>query len=86
MTKPYLSIVIPVYNEQENLENLVNRIYETVTKMAKPFEVIFVNDGSKDNSLSILLEKQKDKPEVKIVDFNGNFGQHMAILAGFQKS
>jgi undecaprenyl-phosphate 4-deoxy-4-formamido-L-arabinose transferase len=87
MSKPYLSIVIPVYNEAENLENLYNRLITVLDQYGKTYEIILVNDGSKDASESILNALHQRKPDhIRIVHFNGNFGQHMAITAGFERS
>jgi undecaprenyl-phosphate 4-deoxy-4-formamido-L-arabinose transferase len=85
--KPELSIVIPVYNEEAGLANLFARLYPAMDKLAIPYEVIFVNDGSRDNSVSILAEQYRQRPDVtRVVLFNGNYGQHMAILAGFEQT
>lgn len=86
MAKPYLSIVIPVYNEADNLEKLYARLTHTLTHLGKPYEIILVNDGSRDNTETILNELFKRDPEkIRVVHFNSNFGQHMAIMAGFQR-
>jgi len=84
--KPYITIVIPVYNEEGNLHSLFDRLYPVMEKIAKPFEIIFTDDGSRDRSLAILRELAEKYPEVGVIEFNGNFGQHMAILAAFEKS
>ena len=82
---PAYSIVIPVYNEEANLPLLFKRLYAVLDAMAEPFEVIFVNDGSRDGSARLLAEQFRRRPEsTRVVLFNGNFGQHMAILAGFE--
>ncbi len=87
MSKPYLSIVIPVYNEAENLQNLYTRILTTLDNFGKTYEVILVNDGSQDASESILNELYAKRPDnIRVVNFNGNFGQHMAIMAGFERA
>lgn len=86
MEQPYLSIVVPVYNEESNLEPLMERLYPAVKEMGRPFEILFTNDGSRDRSLDILRRMVKEYPGVKVVEFNGNFGQHMAILAAFEMS
>ena len=87
MPKPYLSIVIPVYNEAENLENLYNRLTNVLDAYGKAYEIILVNDGSSDNSENILDALYEKRPEIlKVVHFNGNFGQHMAIMAGFEQA
>jgi undecaprenyl-phosphate 4-deoxy-4-formamido-L-arabinose transferase len=86
MEQPYLSIIIPVYNEESNLVPLIERLYPVVTATGRPFEIIFTNDGSRDRSLEILHSMVDAYPGVKVVEFNGNFGQHMAILAAFEMS
>jgi undecaprenyl-phosphate 4-deoxy-4-formamido-L-arabinose transferase len=85
--KPELSIVIPIYNEEAGLANLFARLYPALDKMHMPYEIIFVNDGSRDRSVSILAEQFRARPDVtRVVLFNGNYGQHMAILAGFEQT
>ena len=84
--QPYLSIVIPVYNEEKNIEPLLERLYPVMESTGRPFEIIFTDDGSRDSSLRLLREKARELPGVKIIEFNGNFGQHMAILAAFELS
>ena len=86
MTKPYISIVIPVYNEEANLEALFSRLMAVMDRTGKPFEVLFTNDGSRDRSGAMLKEFHQRRPkEVRVIDFNGNFGQHMAIMAAFER-
>lgn len=83
--KPYISIVIPIHNEQEVLEILYNRLTAAMDALGKSYEIILVNDGSKDRSEQILQELHQRRPEqIRIINFNGNFGQHMAIMAGFE--
>jgi undecaprenyl-phosphate 4-deoxy-4-formamido-L-arabinose transferase len=84
--KPYISVVIPVFNEELNLIPLFRRLYPVMQQIGKPFEIIFSDDGSRDRSLQILMQLAREHREVKVVEFNGNFGQHMAILAAFKKS
>jgi undecaprenyl-phosphate 4-deoxy-4-formamido-L-arabinose transferase len=88
MQEPGLvSVVIPVYNEEECLPHLFPRLRAALEGMNRPHEIIFVNDGSRDRSLQMLYEFYKANPKtVRIIDFNGNFGQHMAIMAGFDHS
>lgn len=82
-----LSVIVPVYNEEESLPYLCPRLLKTLDGMHRPYEIIFVNDGSRDASLKMLLDFYKANPgKVRVVDFNGNFGQHMAIMAGFDHS
>jgi undecaprenyl-phosphate 4-deoxy-4-formamido-L-arabinose transferase len=87
MTKPYVSVVIPVYNEQENLEALFTRLTSVMDQTGKPFEILFTNDGSRDRSGAMLREFHQRRPQqVRVIDFNGNFGQHMAIMAAFERA
>jgi undecaprenyl-phosphate 4-deoxy-4-formamido-L-arabinose transferase len=83
--KASISVVIPVYNEESNLDGLIARLYPVMKEIGRPFEIIFTDDGSRDRSLSILKAKRAEMPEMKIIEFNGNFGQHMAILAAFEQ-
>jgi undecaprenyl-phosphate 4-deoxy-4-formamido-L-arabinose transferase len=77
-----ISLVIPVYNEEESLHILMERIWPVMQGMGRPHEIIFVDDGSRDSSLSI-LKGFASEPEVKVVELVRNYGQHAAILAGF---
>ena len=86
MEQPYLSIVVPVYNEELNLQPLMERLYPAVSATGHPFEILFTDDGSRDRSLEILHGMVDRYPGVKVIEFNGNFGQHMAILAAFEMS
>lgn len=84
-TMPDISVVIPVYNEAENLEALFTRLTGVLDRLARPYELVFTNDGSRDKSLALLREFHRRRPnEVRVIDFNGNFGQHMAIMAAFE--
>ncbi|HEY2628698.1 MAG TPA: glycosyltransferase [Usitatibacter sp.] len=85
MIKPFVSVVIPVYNEEAVLPALFDRLYPALDRLGRPYEVIFVNDGSTDKSAAMLREQFQRRPEVtRVILFNGNFGQHMAIVAGFE--
>src|SRR5690242_15251744 len=86
MEKPYISIVIPAYNEEGNLPNLMDRLLPVMRGLGKSFEIIFTDDGSRDRTLPILKEMTTRIPELRVIEFNGNFGQHMAILAAFERS
>lgn len=86
MNKPYLSVVIPVYNEEASLEALYQRLIPVLDGLEKTYEVILVNDGSHDQSSKVLEELYQRRPEnLRIVEFNRNYGQHMAIMAGFER-
>ncbi|MYM26965.1 glycosyltransferase [Duganella sp. CY15W] len=85
--KPEVSVVIPIYNEQAGLAALFARLYPALDQLGTTYEIVFVNDGSRDNSVSILAEQFRARPDVtRVVLFNGNYGQHMAILAGFEQA
>ncbi|HEX9114136.1 MAG TPA: glycosyltransferase [Nitrospirota bacterium] len=87
MAKPSISVVVPVYNEQENLEALFTRLTTVMDKTGKPYEILFTNDGSRDRSGEMLRDFHKRCPkQVRVIDFNGNFGQHMAIMAAFERA
>lgn len=86
MIKPYLSIVVPVYNEADNLENLYSRLNAVLDNFGKSYEIILVNDGSRDGTENILNDLyRRDSDHIRVIHFNGNFGQHMAITAGFEQ-
>jgi undecaprenyl-phosphate 4-deoxy-4-formamido-L-arabinose transferase len=82
-----LSIIIPVYNEEDNLKPLFQRLTSTLDKEKVSYEIIFTNDGSQDKSLDLLKQFYKERPDiVRVIDFHGNWGQHMAIMAAFEHS
>lgn len=83
---PYISVVIPVHNEQEVLEELYTRLTQSLDKLGKSYEIILTNDGSTDKSSEMLKELHERRPDqIRVIEFNGNFGQHMAIMAGFER-
>ena len=83
--KPELSVVIPVYNEEAGLAKLFARLYPALDALGLSYEIIYINDGSRDHSAAILSDQFRLRPDVtRVVLFNGNYGQHMAILAGFE--
>jgi undecaprenyl-phosphate 4-deoxy-4-formamido-L-arabinose transferase len=85
-TKPKLSVVIPVYNEEPGLAELFARLYPALDKLGMSYEIVFINDGSSDRSAALLRTQFQARPDVtRVVLFSGNFGQHMAIMAGFEK-
>ena len=80
---PRLSIVIPVYNEEAVLPTLFSRLYPTLDALGMPYEIVFVNDGSKDRSVALLRQQFSARPrETRVVLFHANFGQHSAVMAG----
>jgi undecaprenyl-phosphate 4-deoxy-4-formamido-L-arabinose transferase len=83
MSLPKLSVVIPVYNEEAVLPSLFARLYPALDALQVPFEIVFVNDGSKDKSVALLRQQFQARPhETRVVLFHANFGQHSAVMAG----
>jgi len=80
------SIVVPVYNEAANLRLLWERLQPIVDDPARAWEIVFVDDGSSDDSLEILREYSERDTRVRVVELARNFGQHCALLAGFRNS
>jgi undecaprenyl-phosphate 4-deoxy-4-formamido-L-arabinose transferase len=82
---PTLSVVIPVYNEEAGLQPLFDRLYPALDKLGRSYEVIFVDDGSRDRSAAMLKDQFLKRPDVtRVIVFNANYGQHLAIVAGFE--
>ncbi|MBS0612335.1 MAG: glycosyltransferase [Proteobacteria bacterium] len=80
---PVLSVVIPVYNEEAVLPALFARLYPALDALGTSYEVVFVNDGSKDRSAALLRAQFEQRPrETRVVLFHANFGQHSAVMAG----
>ena len=80
-----VSVIIPVYNEELVLQALFDRLYPALDALQRPYELIFINDGSRDRSAALLRGQFERRPDVtRVILFNGNFGQHLAILAGFE--
>src|ERR1700732_5548995 len=80
---PKLSVVIPVYNEEQVLPTLFSRLYPALDQLGISYECLFVNDGSKDRSAALLRQQFQHRPrETRVVLFHANFGQHSAVMAG----
>jgi undecaprenyl-phosphate 4-deoxy-4-formamido-L-arabinose transferase len=87
MTRPEISIIIPVYNEEAGLQALFDRLYPALDALGTSYEIIFINDGSRDRSAAILSSQWQARPEVtRVILLAANAGQHMAIMAGFEHS
>jgi len=83
----FLSVVIPVYNEEANLPTLFARLYPVLDALGRRYEVIFTNDGSADRSLELLRAQHTARADVtRVIDFNANYGQHMAVMAAFERA
>jgi len=83
---PAFSVVVPVYNEQGNAAPLCEEIREVMSTIGRPFEMIFVNDGSTDGTLQELQRIAVGEPRLRILDLDGNFGEAAALSAGFQSA
>jgi undecaprenyl-phosphate 4-deoxy-4-formamido-L-arabinose transferase len=79
-----LSVIVPILNEAPTLEELADRLVNTLHRVGKSYEVIFVDDGSTDDSVRLLQGLYELHPAIKVIRLNRNYGQHMAILAGFE--
>jgi glycosyltransferase involved in cell wall biosynthesis len=83
---PEISVVVPVYNEAQNLKDLVDRIFQVMRAMERSFEVILIDDGSSDESPHLLRTLKPDFPELQVIFLRRNFGQSAAMTAGFDHS
>ena len=79
-----LSVIIPIYNEEMNLVPMNNRIISALSPLGIQYEIVYVNDGSKDNSLPIIMGLSEENASVKYIDFSRNFGHQIAISAGLE--
>jgi len=80
---PKLSVVIPIYNEEQVLPSLFARLYPALDALSISYECVFVNDGSRDRSAALLRQQFQKRPhETRVVLFHANFGQHSAVMAG----
>lgn len=77
-----LSIVVPCYNEEDSVAYLRERVSAVVAELDQPYELVFVNDGSTDNTLAILLKQRAVDPHVTVVNLTRNFGKEIALTAG----
>ena len=82
--KPIISIVVPVYNEEENVRLLFEKIQAVCETIGDSYEVLFVDDGSRDRTFAVLSELSKQKPELAVIRFQKNAGQTAAMAAGFE--
>jgi len=80
---PKYSVVVPIFNEEDNLDNLLAEVVPVMERMGEPFEIIAVDDGSEDTSYEKLKTLRAGEPRLKVIRFRGNFGQTAAFAAGF---
>ena len=81
-TTETLSIVVPVYDEEQNLAPLTGKLLDTLQDLGRDFEIVFINDGSADGSADILDELAAGDARIRVVHFKRNFGQTSAMMAG----
>src|SRR3954464_9129501 len=81
--RPYLSLVIPAYNEQENVPTLLSRVGVSLATIGKPFEVLIIDDGSTDETPKLLADAMKTMPWLRVIRMRKNSGQSAAFEAGF---
>jgi undecaprenyl-phosphate 4-deoxy-4-formamido-L-arabinose transferase len=87
MNEPRVSVVIPIYNEEERHAAQYARLYPALDALGRSYELILVDDGSRDRSPQLLREQFERRPDVtRVLLLAGNFGQHMAILAAFERA
>jgi undecaprenyl-phosphate 4-deoxy-4-formamido-L-arabinose transferase len=87
MNEPRVSVVIPIYNEEEGLAALFERLYPALDALGRSYELLLVDDGSRDRSPQLLRAQFERRPDVtRVLLLAGNFGQHMAILAAFERA
>ena len=84
--RPTLSIVIPVFNEAQSLGDLHDRLAKTLKTLQQPHEIIFVDDGSRDSSATILRALHAQDSAVRVIRFNRNYGQHATVCAGMERA
>lgn len=84
--KPVISVIFPVFNEEDNLQPLLEELEPVMAKVGKPFEVICVNDASTDNSFNVMMELKKTRPWLRIVNHSINSGESAGQATGFKKA
>jgi len=85
VASPDISIVIPIYNEEAVLEQLFERLYPALDALDRSYEVIFIDDGSRDRSVAMLRAQYQQRPDhTRVILLRSNVGQHSAIMAGFE--
>lgn len=85
-SKISISIVVPCYNEEDNVKPFLDRITPILEDINLSYEIIFINDGSSDNTLNILKEQKQNKEYIRILNLSRNFGKEAALTAGLEHS
>ncbi len=79
---PFISIVVPCYNEAGVIDVFLQEMFAVLERLGRDFEIVFVNDGSRDNTLDVLIEKSKEYDEIRVLNLARNFGKEAALTAG----
>jgi glycosyltransferase involved in cell wall biosynthesis len=82
VNNPFLSIVVPCHNEESVIDIFLNKMFSVLKDLDKSVEIVFVNDGSRDNTLEVLKEKSQQYDEVRVINLSRNFGKEAAMTAG----
>ena len=86
MDKVDISVLVPILNEEESLRELNERLHKSLDPLGRTYEIIYINDGSTDGTQQMLEEFHAQDNHVRVVEFNRNYGQHMALFAGMERS
>ena len=86
MDKVDISVLVPILNEEESLRELNERLCKSLDPLGRTYEIIYINDGSTDGTQQMLEEFHAQDNHVRVVEFNRNYGQHMALFAGMERS
>ena len=79
---PFISIVVPCYNEAGVIDVFLQEMFAVLERLGRNFEIVFINDGSRDNTLDVLIEKSKEHDEIRVLNLARNFGKEAALTAG----
>jgi polyisoprenyl-phosphate glycosyltransferase len=82
LNAPFISLICPCYNEQEMIGYFLSSVTPILESFEKPYEIIFINDGSRDNTFNVLLDAKKHYPHIRIINLSRNFGKEAAMTAG----
>jgi len=81
-----ISVLVPALNEEESLPELNERLEKTLGRLGRTYEIIYINDGSTDSTQRLLEGFRSKNERIKVIEFNRNYGQHMALFAGFERA
>jgi dolichol-phosphate mannosyltransferase len=84
--QPSISVIIPIYNEEKNIFNLYDRLTGVMQQIGEAYEFVFVNDGSRDNSIALIKTLAQRDAKVKFINFSRNFGHQIAVSAGLDNT